>query len=118
MMNKDEEEKVVVVIIDKLEAIARQLNKANNTFNKAYTATGIRRKELLEEALKEYADILPLLTPYRNKGWGKLVIRTVLDKIHVIERWIESEIANTVLSSSTTTTQQDIALAETRLAVD
>jgi len=77
--------------LDRLERIAMLLNEASSTFNQAVNANGSKRRELLEEAFKAYAEIVPYLTnvtPY--------LTNTVLRQIKNIERMMELEIENSV----------------------
>lgn len=103
-----------------LEAVVKQLERANDIFHRAVTdRSRERRKELLEEALREYASVLPLLNPYRKDPWCRLAIRSVLDKIHAVEHWIELEIAESVMDSNNNSRSNhesvDQALTEARL---
>lgn len=122
-MEKEEE-----IRLASLEAVMKQFNKANSIFSEAIVTKVVdKRKELLEQALIAYAEILPLLPNW--SAWDiRLIRRTVLDKIHAVEQWIEQEIERSVISSSScssnsnnTTSKIEEALAEARvrlLAID
>lgn len=102
---------------DRLKQITQLLDKANTTFHEAIVADTVsERKELLEQALREYAEILPLLNPCREDIWGRLAISTVLDKIHAVEAWIEQEIERTVFANTREVEEEEVVTA--RLAVD
>lgn len=100
--------------LDRLELLIKQLDKANNKFSEAITAaeTG-KRRNMLEEAFREYVEVLPLLPNL------PLIRRVVLDKIHIIESWIEEEIEKSISDSSSNGRDIDIeeALAEARLSL-
>ncbi|MDW8000849.1 MAG: hypothetical protein RMI32_07575, partial [Candidatus Nitrosocaldus sp.] len=54
--------------IRKLEAVMKQFDRANTVFHEAITADTVeKRKELLEQAVREYTEILPLLP--RMNSW-------------------------------------------------
>lgn len=122
-MEKEEE-----IRLASLEAVMKQFNKANSIFSEAIVTKVVdKRKELLEQALIAYVEILPLLPNW--SAWDiRLIRRTVLDKIHAVEQWIEQEIERSVISSSScssnsnnTTSKIEEALAEARvrlLAID
>ncbi|MEM2923966.1 MAG: hypothetical protein QW560_06115 [Candidatus Nitrosocaldus sp.] len=122
-MEKEEEE----IRLASLEVVMKQFNKANSIFSEAIVTKVVdKRKELLEQALIAYVEILPLLPNW--SAWDiRLIRRTVLDKIHAVEQWIEQEIERSVISSSScssnsnnTTSKIEEALAEARvrLAID
>ncbi len=75
----------------------RQLDRANTILNEA-TATRAKedRRAKLEEAFKAYVEILPLLSDTDLR----MVRRAVLQKIHVIEQWIEREIEESVTTAT------------------
>lgn len=115
--------------IDRVELFIRQFNKANDIFSKAVIEKAVERKKvLLEQALIAYAEILPLLP--RTDSWDiKLIRRTVLDKIHIIEAMLEQEIERSILissknssgnsSSSISKLEEELAIARARLlAID
>jgi len=92
----------------RLERIALLLNKASSTFNQAVNANGSKRRELLEEAFKAYADIVPYLTnvtPY--------LTNTVLRQIKNVEKMMELEIENSV-KADTASIDVDSIMKEAR----
>ena len=94
--------------LDRLERIAMLLNEASSTFNQAVNANGSKRRELLEEAFKAYAEIVPYLTnvtPY--------LTNTVLKQIKNVEELIELEIERN-LDIKTDTIDVDSIMKEAR----
>ena len=93
----------------RLERIAILLNKASLTFNQAVNTNGSKRRELLEEALKAYADIVPYLTnvaPY--------LTNTILRQIKNIEKMMELEIENSVKNGNVNVIDVDSIMKEAR----
>ncbi len=89
--SKSSNENTNNITIDRLEKVALLLNKASLTFKEAMNSNGSKRRELLEEAFRAYADIVPYLqnvTPYLTS--------TVLKQIRNIERMLELEIEQSV----------------------
>ncbi len=93
--------------IHRLEKIALMLNKASLIFKEAMNSNGSKRRELLDEALRAYVDIVPYLDkmPYLTVP--------VLQQIKKIEKTIEMEIEKSVNVKANTSIDIDSIIKKT-----
>ncbi len=92
---------------DNLEKVVMLLNKASLTFKEAMNSDSSKRRELLEEALRAYVDIVPYLVkmPYLTVP--------VLQQIKNIEKTIEMEIEKSVNVKANTSIDIDSIIKKT-----